>query len=70
MNGSATTQPEVIRPNDAETLDLFASKGKDCGPRIKQARIVNGLKVRLVIIDTHISLNQQQRAVSDLPGFP
>jgi hypothetical protein len=34
---------ETVRPLDTETLDLFASKGKEGGPGIPQAGIANGV---------------------------
>jgi SAM-dependent methyltransferase len=40
---------ETVRPLDTETLDLFASKGKEGGPGIPQAGIANGVKVRRVV---------------------
>jgi SAM-dependent methyltransferase len=40
---------EIVQPLDAETLELFASKGKEGGPGIPQVGNANGVKVRRVI---------------------
>ncbi len=40
---------ESVRAFDAEALDLFAKKGTQGGPRVPQAGLANGVKVRRIM---------------------